>query len=66
MKIHRELGISSNLHGWRKVFTSKLINSGMGLLTVQTFTRHKSIDQLQIYYDRLDKESSLPTYYESF
>lgn len=64
--VHRELGINKNLHSYRKVFTSKLIDSGLNLLEVRQYTRHRDITQLQIYYDRLDKRRTLSTYYETF
>lgn len=64
--VHKACGISNGGHGWRKVFTSKLIESGLDLLTVSSFTRHKSIEMLKVYYDRLDKQKKLPTYYGTF
>jgi integrase len=66
MKVHRQLGITKNVHGYRKVFTSKLIESGLNLLEVQSYTRHRDVSQLQVYYDRLDKTKTLPTYYATF
>jgi integrase len=66
MKVHRQLGIAKNVHGYRKVFTSKLIESGLNLLEVQSYTRHRDVSQLQVYYDRLDKTKTLPTYYATF
>jgi integrase/recombinase XerD len=65
-KVHGILGIRTNVHGYRKVFTSKLIDSGMNLLDVRSFTRHKDLTQLQTYYDRLNHQKSLPRYYEVF
>jgi integrase len=66
MKVHRQLGIAKNVHGYRKVFTSKLIESGLNLLEVRSYTRHRDVSQLQVYYDRLDKSKTLPTYYATF
>jgi len=63
MKAHRQLGIAKNVHAYRKVFTSKLIESGLNLLEVQSYTRHRDVSQLQVYYERLDKAKTLPTYY---
>ena len=65
-KVHRLVGIKNKGHSWRKVFVSKLIESGMDLLTVSSFSRHQSIDMLKIYYDRLDRQKKLPQYYEVF
>lgn len=64
--VHKDCGISNSGHAWRKVFTSKLIESGLDLLTVSSFTRHKSIAMLQVYYDRLDRKKKLPLYYDVF
>jgi integrase/recombinase XerD len=66
MGIHRELGITKNVHSYRKVFTSRLIQSGMNLLDVRTYTRHRDITQLQTYYDRIERTKTLPMYYDSF
>ena len=65
MDVHREVGVTTNPHGWRKVFTSTLIDSGMNLLSVQRFTRHKSMAMLQVYYDRNEVKRLLPEYYEA-
>lgn len=65
-KIHTKCGITNVGHGWRKVFVSKLIDSGMDLLTVSTFSRHQSLSMLQVYYDRIEKTKKLPKYYEVF
>lgn len=64
--VHRECAVANTGHAWRKVFTSKLIDGGMDLLTVSSFTRHRSIQQLQTYYDRLERKKKLPRYYELF
>jgi integrase/recombinase XerC len=65
-RVHETCGITNTGHGWRKVFVSKLIESGMDLLTVRSFSRHKSLDMLTVYYDRLDRKKKLPKYYEVF
>jgi integrase/recombinase XerC len=64
--VHKELGIHKNLHSYRKVFTSKLIDSGLNLLEVRQYTRHRDVTQLQVYYDRIDKNRTLTTYYKMF
>jgi integrase/recombinase XerC len=64
--VHKSCRITNSGHGWRKVYTSKLIDSGMDLLTVSSFTRHRSIEMLKTYYDRLDRQKKLPMYYEVF
>lgn len=64
--VHQKCGLETKGHSWRKVFVSKLIDSGMDLLTVSQFSRHKSIEMLKVYYDRIDHKKKLPHYYETF
>ena len=65
-QVHEKCGITNVGHGWRKVFVSKLIDSGMDLLTVSSFSRHQSIEMLKVYYDRLSRKKVLPKYYQVF
>ena len=63
----KELGINRSTHGFRHYFTTKLIKAYKGdLLEVAQYTRHKSLEMLQVYNDRIKKESDLPRYYETF
>jgi len=64
--VHQKCGLETKGHSWRKVFVSKLIDSGMDLLTVSQFSRHKSIEMLKVYYDQIDHKKKLPKYYEVF
>lgn len=68
MATNKKIGISSdkNLHAYRKTFTTKLIQSGMNLLEVQGYTRHRTIAMLQIYYNKLEQQKTLPVYYSAF
>ena len=66
MRVHQELGLKHNVHAYRKCFTSKLIDSGLNMLEVQAYTRHRDVSQLQIYYDRLNKRKTLRRYYSAF
>ena len=66
MEVHAACGITNSPHSWRKVFTSRLIDAGLNLLDVQAYTRHRSLGQLQVYYDRIAFRKSLPTYYAAF
>lgn len=65
-RLHKACGIPNTPHGWRKVFTSKLIDSGMNLLDVQAYTRHRGLSQLRAYYDRLSFRKTLPAFYQTF
>lgn len=62
-----ELGIDNSTHGFRHYFTTALIKQFNGdLLEVAQYTRHRSLEMLQIYNDRVKKESNLPKYYHAF
>lgn len=61
------LGIDKTTHGFRHYFTTTLIKEFKGdLLEVAQYTRHRSLEMLQIYNDRVKKESDLPRYYSAF
>jgi integrase len=65
--ILRELGIEKTVHGFRHYFTTKLIKAyGGDLLTVAQYTRHKSLEMLQVYNDNIRHKEDLPKYYETF
>ncbi len=60
-------GIDKNVHGFRHYFTTKLIKSYKGdLLRVACYTRHRSIEMLQVYNDSVLDEADLPKYYAVF
>ena len=58
--------INKVVHGFRHYFTTKLIEQLDDLLLVAEFTRHRSLEMLQVYNDRLRKTGELPTYYNAF
>lgn len=61
------LGIDKTTHGFRHYFTTTLIKQfGGDLLEVAQYTRHQSLEMLQVYNDRVKKESDLPKYYKAF
>jgi integrase len=64
--VHQALKIGSTVHAWRKAFTSVLIESGMDLITVSKFTRHKGTQMLDVYYNRVDKRRKIPVYERVF
>ena len=58
---------NKSTHGFRHTFTTKLIQNFDGnLIEVAKFTRHKSLETLQIYNDRIQTVENLPRYYETF
>lgn len=63
----KELGIEKTTHGFRHYFTTTLVKKFKGdLLEVSQYTRHRSLEMLQVYYDRIKKQSDLPRYYNAF
>lgn len=62
-----DLGIDGSTHGFRHFFTTKLIKSYKGeLLTVSKYTRHRSIQMLEVYNDEVIKQEDLPRFYSVF
>lgn len=50
--VFEQLGIEKNVHGLRHYFTTRLIQHMPGeLITVSRFTRHSSLEMLQVYND---------------
>ncbi len=61
------LGIVNTTHGFRHYFTTNLIKNYKGdLLTVAHYTRHKSLEMLQVYNDQLNAEQDLPRFINAF
>jgi site-specific recombinase XerD len=58
--------VNKTVHGLRHYYTTRLIQELSDLLIVQEFTRHRSLEMLQIYNDRLRKNDELPKYYSTF
>ncbi len=62
-----ELHIEKSTHGFRHYFTSKLIKAYKGdLLEVARYTRHRSLEMLQVYNDNIKRQADLPRYYQTF
>jgi integrase len=61
------LGIEKTTHGFRHYFTTTLIKTYKGDLTeVSRYTRHKTLEMLQVYNDRIITQEDLPRYYQAF
>ena len=61
------LGINKTTHGFRHYFTTTLIKTYKGdLLEVAGYTRHKSLEMLQVYNDNIKREADLPRFYRAF
>jgi integrase len=56
-----------SVHGFRHFFVTRILEVTAGdLLTVQKFSRHKSLTAIKYYDDRKRKQDLLPTYYAAF
>ncbi len=65
--IFNELGIEKCVHGCRHWFITHLVESYQGnLLEVMNYSRHASLEMLQIYYDKIQQKQDLPRYYKTF
>jgi len=61
------LGIDKTTHGFRHFFTTTLIKTYKGdLLEVAQYTRHKSLEMLQVYNDNIKRQADLPRFYQAF
>ena len=61
------LQIDGGAHGFRHYFITKLIKSYKGeLLTVSKYSRHRSIQMLEVYNDEVIRQEDLPRYYSVF
>lgn len=59
--------VDKTVHGFRHYYTTKLIRSYHGdLLKVACFTRHRSLEMLQVYNDNILEIEELPQYYKTF
>jgi len=66
-EILNTLGIKKTTHGFRHYFTTTLIKTYKGdLLEVAQYTRHKSLEMLQVYNDNINRKADLPRYYKAF
>jgi len=67
-KFLKEVGIEGKTtHGFRHYFTTALIKQFKGdLLEVSQYTRHHSLEMLQVYNDRVKKNTDLPKFYQAF
>jgi len=66
-KVLNELSIDKSVHGFRHYFTTTLLKNCQGdLLRVAQYTRHRSLEMLQVYNDNIEMENDLPRYYKTF
>jgi integrase len=63
----KDLGIEKVVHGFRHYFTTTLVKNYKGdLLQVAKYTRHRSLEMLQVYNDDIKSKDDLPRYYDAF
>lgn len=61
--VFEQLGIEKNVHGLRHYFTTRLIQHMPGeLITVSRFTRHQSLEMLQVYNDSVMNKKDVARY----
>lgn len=66
-RVFAELEIDGSTHGFRHYFITKLIKAYKGeLLMVSKYSRHRSIQMLEVYNDEIIREEDLPRFYEVF
>lgn len=65
--VFNTLDIDGSTHGFRHYFITKLIQSYKGeLLMVSKYSRHRSIQMLEVYNDEIISKDDLPRYYNVF
>ena len=65
-QVHRRCRLKANVHAWRKYFTSSLLENGFDVITTSKFTRHRSINTLSVYYDRVNLAARLDDFHKVF
>lgn len=66
-KIADKLGIEATTHGLRHFFATKVLETFNGnVIEAAKYTRHKTLDMLQVYNDNIDHQKSLPEYEKAF
>jgi len=65
-QVHRRCRLKANVHAWRKYFTSSLLENGFDVITTSKFTRHRSINTLSVYYDRVNLAARLDDFQNVF
>ena len=65
--VFEQLGIEKNVHGLRHYFTTRLIQHMPGeLITVSRFTRHSSLEMLQVYNDSVVSKEDVGKFSNAF
>jgi len=63
----KDLAINKTVHGFRHFFVTKLVKDYKGdLLQVAGYSRHKSLEMLQVYNDAVKRQEDLPRFYSVF
>ena len=65
--VFKYLNINKTTHGFRHYFVTKLLREYQGnIIEVAKYTRHKSLEMLQVYNDDIRRFDDLPRFYKSF
>jgi len=62
----RELGIKKEPRAFRHNFVIAVLGQFKDLRKVQHFSRHRTLDMLMVYDDRMKQITDLPVYYKAF
>lgn len=66
-KLFEQLGINRNVHGCRHWYVTRLVQEYKSDLTrVAKYTRHRSLETLNVYNDSILTKADLPKYYAVF
>jgi integrase len=66
-EVFHTLSIHKTVHGFRHYFATTLVKNYKGdLLEVAQYTRHKSLEMLQVYNDNVNRQADLPRFYNAF
>jgi site-specific recombinase XerD len=66
-RLFNQLGIHKNVHGLRHWYVSHLVQEFPGdLFLVMSFSRHRSLDQLQVYNDSITHAKAYPQHDKAF
>lgn len=66
-RLFNQLGINKNVHGLRHWYVSRLVQEFPGdLFLVMSFSRHRTLDQLQVYNDSITHAKAYPQHDKAF
>lgn len=64
--IFKQIGITKNVHCIRHYFATKVVRNFENPLEAIRFTRHRSLQMLNVYYDKEKVQTQLPKFFSAF